>query len=226
MSDTALVIMARYPQVGTTKTRLACTIGDEETLLLYRAFLIDLVERFARHPLCNLHLAYTPAEVDYAAFMQTLTPELVRHIRFFPQQGADLGERLHRAFDWTYQHGYQNTLIIGCDAPHLESQCIARAQAALNTAEVVLGPADDGGYYLIAMQHPHDVFRDIPMSTSQVLRMTVELAQSQGLKVDLLENLFDIDEWDNLLRLAQLLRLDPSLAPATAAQLERMKVLV
>ena len=64
MPDTALVVMARYPQIGTTKTRLARTIGDEETVRLYRAFLTDLAHKFAGH-MCDLHWAYTPPEVDY-----------------------------------------------------------------------------------------------------------------------------------------------------------------
>ncbi len=83
----------------------------------------------------------------------------------------------------------------------------------------MLGPAYDGGYYLIAMRGPHDVFRGIPMSTSRVAQMTIELARSQGLKVSTLETLFDVDELPDLLRLHQLLRADSSLAPATAAQL-------
>jgi rSAM/selenodomain-associated transferase 1 len=226
MSETALVIMARYPQSGTTKTRLARTIGDEDTILLYRAFLTDLVERFTRHPLCDLYLAYTPAEVDYSAFVETLIPELASHIHYFPQQGDDLGERLHQAFQQMHAQGYQRTIVIGCDSPHIDSGIVAHACKALDENDVVLGPADDGGYYLLAMRQPYDVFHAIPMSTNQVLRMTIELAERQGLTIHLLEKLFDIDEWADLLRLAQLLQADKSLAPATAIQLERMKVVV
>ena len=96
---------------------------------------------------------------------------------------------------------------------------IDRARAALDEADVVLGPAEDGGYYLIAMCRPYDVFTGIPMSTSAVMRMTIELAESQGLTVHLLEPLLDIDELPDLLRLAQMLEADCSLAPATAAHL-------
>ncbi|HLX55410.1 MAG TPA: TIGR04282 family arsenosugar biosynthesis glycosyltransferase [Ktedonobacteraceae bacterium] len=226
MPDIALVIMARYPQPGTTKTRLARIIGDEETIHLYCAFLTDLAQRFAVNPLCDLYLAYTPVEADYAAFMATLAPSLGQSMRFFPQQGAGLGERLHNAFHWMYERGYRRTILIGSDSPHIDGDIVAHAQEALDKADVVLGPADDGGYYLIAMRRPHDVFRDIPMSTNQVLQMTIELALRQGLRVCTLKTLFDIDDLPDLARLAQLLRADSSLAPATAARLATMKEFV
>jgi rSAM/selenodomain-associated transferase 1 len=225
MPDTALVVMARYPQVGTTKTRLARTIGDEETVRLYRAFLSDLAQRFAGQ-IYDLHWAYSPGGVDYLAFMAALVPSLIHHMRSFPQDGIDLGARLHNAFRWTYGRGYQRTIVIGSDSPHIGLDIVARAREALDEADVVLGPADDGGYYLIAMRRPYDVFRDIPMSTSIVMRMTIELAGRQGLRVRTLENLFDVDEFPDLLRLAELLQADCSLAPATAACLESIKELV
>ena len=226
MADTALVIVARYPQHGTTKTRLARTLGNEETAQLYRAFIVDLAQRFAAQPAYDLHWAFTPAEIDYAAFIESLAPSLSQHMRFFPQGGTDFGNRLHNAFLWTYEHGYRSTILIGSDSPHICRNTIAKAKDALNEADVVLGPAEDGGYYLLAMQKPHDVFRDIPMSTSSVLQMTIDLAQRQGLKVNTLETLFDIDELPELERLAQLLRTNASLAPATAAHLATMKEFV
>ena len=225
MPDTALVVMARYPQVGTTKTRLARTIGDEETARLYRAFLTDLAHKFARH-ICDLHWAYTPAEVDYLSFMATLAPTLIDHMHAFPQQGIDLGVRLHHVFRWTHDRAYQRTIIIGSDSPQISLKTVDQARKALDKADVVLGPADDGGYYLIAMRKPYDVFRDIPMSTSVVAQKTIELAQSQGLKVHTLEHLFDIDELPDLVRLAQLLEKDSSLAPETANYLATIKELV
>ncbi len=223
MADTALVIMARYPHNGTTKTRLARGLGSEETVQLYRAFLTDLAQRFAGQPAYDLHWAYTPADVDYAAFMAELAPTMASCMQFFPQEGAGLGERLHNAFRWTYAHGYERTVLIGSDAPQIGRDTIAEARNALAKADVVLGPAEDGGYYLIAMRQPHDVFRDIPMSTGAVLRMTIELAQRRGLEVNIQETLFDIDELPDLARLAQLLRTNASLAPATAIHLATIK---
>ena len=223
MADTALVIMARYPQEGTTKTRLARTLGNEETVRLYRAFLTDLAHRFARQPAYDLYWAYTPAGVDYAAFMTELVPSLVWRMRFFPQEGDGLGERLHNAFRQMYAQGYERTVLIGSDSPQISVDTIMEASRALDKADVVLGPAEDGGYYMIAMRRPHDVFQGIPMSTSVVLHMTAELAQHQGLEVSLQETLFDIDELSDLARLADLLNTNASFAPATAALLATMK---
>lgn len=225
MADTALVIVARYPQVGTTKTRLARALGDEETVRLYRAFLTDLACKFAGQAAYDLHWAYTPAGVDFAALMAELAPSPVRQMRFFPQEGDGLGERLHNAFRRTYARGYERTVLIGSDSPQIGTEAIMEASRALDRADVALGPAEDGGYYMLAMRRPHDVFHGIPMSTGAVLRMTVELAQRQGLEVNVRETLFDIDELSDLERLAQLLRTDAALAPATAAILATMKEL-
>jgi len=222
MSDTALVVMARYPEAGKTKTRLARTIGQTQATQLYQAFLTDIASRFADQD-CSLHWAYTPAHVDYQSFVATLVPHRAQHIHSFPQQGADLGERLLHAFQWTQQQGFQRTILISSDSPQISQDIINDAKAALEFADVVLGPADDGGYYLIAMRKPYDVFSNIPMSTPVVAQMTIEAAQRQNLKVHLLDSLFDIDELPDLQRLAQLLASNHMLAPATAVYLTTMR---
>ena len=130
MAETALVIMARYPQVGTTKTRLARAIGSEETVRLYRAFLTDLAHKFANREY-DLHWAYSPTGVDYQAFIATLTPSLLGHMTCFPQQGADLGERLHHVFRWTQERGFGRTIMISSDSPHIGLASIAHAEQAL-----------------------------------------------------------------------------------------------
>ena len=218
MFDTALVIMAHYPEAGKTKTRLARTIGHEVALHLYRAFLTDLAQRFAGQAY-DLHWAYTPAEVDYCTFVATLAPACAQHIRCFPQQGADFGVRLLNVFKWTHTRHFERTIVTSSDSPQLSREIVAQAREALDEADVVLGPALDGGYYLIAMRKPYDVFGGVPMSTNVVTQTTIELAERQGLSVRLLEPLFDIDELPDLLRLAQLLEADRALAPVTAAYL-------
>ncbi len=224
MSDTALVVIARYPEPGKTKTRLARTIGPTEVAHLYRAFLTDLAQRFVGQP-WSLHWAYTPVEVDYQAFVATLAPAYAQQMYCFPQQGEDFGTRLHNIFQWTSAQGFQRTILIGSDSPHISREIIEQAQAMLDKADVVLGPADDGGYYLIAMRKPYDVFSGIPMSTAVVAQMTIAAAQHQGLTTHLLEPLFDIDELPDLQRLAQLLAADSTRAPATAAYLATMRSL-
>ncbi|GCE13743.1 TIGR04282 family arsenosugar biosynthesis glycosyltransferase [Tengunoibacter tsumagoiensis] len=221
MSDTALVIMARYPQSGQTKTRLARSIGETATLTLYQAFLQDLAQRFAQIPALDLHWAYTPAEVDYAAFLQTLVPGIVA--RCFPQEGADFAARLLHAFQWLHSQGYKQIILIGSDSPQISLDCIITAHKKLQEADIVLGPAEDGGYYLIAMKKPFDVFSGIPMSTEVVLEQTIILAKQQGLNIETLDPLFDIDEVSELVRLAAQLSVAPEQAPQTALQLVRLQ---
>ncbi len=221
MSETALVIMARYPEQGKINTRLADGFGVEETLYLYQAFLIDLAQRFTGWK-CDLYWAYTPAGVDFARLVTTLTSLDASSFGSFTQQGAELGARLQHVFRATYARHLPKTIVIGSDSPHITRALISQAQVALDSADIVLGPAEDGGYYLIAMREPHDVFSGIPMSTQHVLKMTIDKARHLGLSVHLLEPLFDIDELADLLRLAQMLQVEPVIAPATAACLAKL----
>jgi rSAM/selenodomain-associated transferase 1 len=221
MSDAALVIMARYPELGKVKTRLAQSLGDDATLRIYQACLRDLAERFAGWQY-TLHWAYTPGDCDFSAFARTLVPEREVSMRAFPQQGPDLGSRLYRAFQVTASQHFARTILIGSDSPQISRDIILQADQALASADVVLGPAEDGGYYLIAMREPHEVFQDIPMSTERVLAMTIEKAQRQGLQVALLETLFDIDTQPDLMRLMTLLDHDRTLAPYTMSCLSEL----
>ena len=220
--DTALTVMARYPELGKTKTRLARTLGEYETVVLYRAFLSDIAQRHVRQKY-TLCWAYTPAEVNYQELIATLTPEYASTMRYFPQQGTDFGTRLHHTFQWTQAQGFAYTILIGSDSPQISRECIMTARRALDEVDVVLGPSDDGGYYLLGMRVAHDVFSGIPMSTDVVAQMTLEAAQRQGLTVRLLDSLFDVDELPDLVRLARMLKEDPTLAPVTAAHLKTMR---
>ncbi len=219
---TALVILARYPQPGKTKTRLARSLGTEPVAQLYQAFLTDLAQRFAT-PAYALHWAYTPPEFDFATLGAALAPQQTSYMRYFPQEGADLGERLLHAFRWTFARGFARTILIGSDSPQIQHDTIEEADAALEHADLVLGPAEDGGYSIIGMNAPYDVFSDIPMSTPAVWNMTLQAAQRQHLRVAELKPIFDVDELPDLRRLAALLEQDRSLAPVTAAHLISMR---
>jgi rSAM/selenodomain-associated transferase 1 len=224
-SDTALIVMARYPREGETKTRLARSIGEQAVVGLYRAFLGDLGQHLIGS-MWDFHWAYTPPEVDYQAFVTELIPVQARYMQCFAQEGPNFATRLHNAFKWAYAQDFKRVILISSDSPHISKECIARARAELDKADVVLGPCDDGGYYLLAMHEPHDVFSGIPMSTAVVLQMTIEAARRQGLRVSLLDPLFDIDELPDLQRLAHLLAVDSSLAPLTANYLLTMRNLL
>src|SRR5258708_16845419 len=143
MPDTALVVMARYPKAGKTKTRLARAIGDAEAADLYRNFLVDLAQRFDTAEY-KLLWTYTPVEVDYIAFLASLAPSLVRSMECFPQQGDGLGARLLYAFQWTYERRFQRTIVIGSDSPHISREIISSAHKRLAKGDLVLLPSHVG----------------------------------------------------------------------------------
>jgi rSAM/selenodomain-associated transferase 1 len=209
----ALAIMARYPAAGTVKTRLARVIGADRACALYRAFLRDLDERFTSGRRAVIW-AFHPPDSDFAACVKAGACCL-------RQTGNGLAERMHNCFRCLYAGGFEKVILIGTDAPHLRDQWLDEAEAALDSADVALGPTEDGGYYLVAMRRPHDIFSGIEMSTAHVLADTVARTRAAGLKVHLLPRTFDIDESDDLSRLRALIegdRLQPPL-PHTAALL-------
>jgi len=170
-----------------------------------------------------MHWAYTPAERNFEAWLARAVPEQRAWMSTFPQVGDDLGARLLHAFRQGYARGFKRVIVISSDTPQLSLQMIEDAYRELDGADIVLGPADDGGYYLIGMHRPHDVFSGITMSTELVLQQTLEVAHRQNLHVRLIEQIFDIDEAADLRRLQAVLEKEPELAPVTAAQIARMK---
>jgi len=209
---TTLVVMARYPAVGAVKTRLARTIGAATACALYRAFLADLDARFAggTRPLV---WAYDPPDADFAALVR---PAAV----CVPQEGPDLGPRMHNMLRRCCTDKSRGVLIIGADVPHVRDAWLAEADEALTDADLVLGPSTDGGYYLIGMREPHDVFTGVPMGRPDVLAATLDRAAALGLRVHCLPETFDVDEAGDLDRLRRELAGSSGLTlPATASVL-------
>lgn len=214
----ALVVMARYPRLGEGKTRLANAIGAERTFRLYCAFLRDIDARFAGGRR-TLVWAFHPPDADFAALTRS-------GARCLPQCGDSLGTRMWNCFRLLCREGYERVIMIGADMPHVRDEWLNEAEAQLDVADVVIGPTEDGGYYLVAMRAPHDVFADIPMGTDSVLVETLRKTATAGLQVHLLPRSFDIDEAHDLVQLRALLaRADGSIQlPHTAAVLAESAV--
>jgi uncharacterized protein len=209
-----LVIVAKYPAPGRVKTRLGATIGYEQSALLYGAFLLDMAERFSQTALVDGYDLLW-ACVDDAA---TMAPILGAEARIILQRGDDFAERLYHICCDVAARGYERTAILGSDSPQAPGAAIAKAFASLRGADVVLGPADDGGYYLVGLWNqpaPPDLFTGITMSTPLVFTQTVKRARSLGLAVRLAPTTFDVDCEADLLRLAHALDAAPALAPRT-----------
>jgi rSAM/selenodomain-associated transferase 1 len=196
--QTAIAVMARCPQVGQGKTRLARAIGAERAYRLYGAFLQDIDHRFARGRR-TLIWAFYPPNADFAALSGCSA-------RCVPQQGNDLGERMYHCFRMLCGEGFDRVILIGADIPHVRDEWLDEAETALGKADLVLGPTDDGGYYLIAARKPHDVFSGVPMGTDHVLPETLRKAEASSLRVHLLPRSFDIDAQGDLAQLRQVLR--------------------
>ncbi len=182
----ALVVLARRPVPGRVKTRLAGAIGAAAAARLYRAFVADLASRFGRGPL-PVFWAVAPPLGDFAELFG-LSKE-----RCFEQGGSDLGERLASALRAIRARGFARLVAIGSDSPHLPAARVSDALERLGRVDVVLGPALDGGYYLIALREPFDLFSGVAWSTAEVLSQTLARAASLGLSSCLLEPDFDVD---------------------------------
>jgi rSAM/selenodomain-associated transferase 1 len=212
-----LVVFARRPEPGRVKTRLARAIGEQGAASLYAAFVADLARRFAVAP-WRVRWQIAPPMAGFAARFG-LDAAACRE-----QRGDDLGARMKSAFSDALEEGFARVVLIGSDAPQIAQATIAAAFAALDDADLVLGPALDGGYYLVAMRAGHDVFAGIRWSTATVLADTLARAGALGLRTAALDPIFDVDEPADLDRLREILD-RPDVAaelPATAAELSRI----
>jgi rSAM/selenodomain-associated transferase 1 len=204
-----LVVFARCPEPGRVKTRLARVVGDDVAAALYAAFVTDLRARFATAPFA-VRWAVAPPDAGFAARF-AIPPAAT-----FVQRGDVLGARMHAAFARVRDEGFARCVLIGSDMPQLAHATVERAFAALDAADLVLGPACDGGYYLIAARRPLDVFSGIAWGTETVLAATRARAAERSLTVALLDEDFDVDEIADLERLEVLLE-SPDARAAMAA---------
>jgi uncharacterized protein len=196
----ALVIFAKAPVPGQVKTRLCPPLTHDEAATLHGSFVIDMLERTKtaaaklKLPL-DRYLACAPSST--LVFFQIM--EERQGVKLIDQAGDDLGARMQQAFATLFAKGYQRVFIVGTDIPSLPLDHYQQTLALLDTHDVVLGPAMDGGYYLIGLKQPlPELFIDIAWSTDHVLAATQEKAASLGLKTALLPSWRDVDTIDDL----------------------------
>jgi hypothetical protein len=211
-----LILLAKEPLPGRAKTRLAAGVGPERAARLTDGFLRDTVRTCRAVRGAELWIAM---EAESAGgYFRALCAEA----RLVVQPPGDLGARLRAAFDAAFAAGLRRVVAIGSDAPHLPSERIDAAFDALAQADAVLGPAVDGGYYLLGLRAPRpELFDGVAWSTPGVLRQTEERARRLGLDLARLPETFDVDTPDDLERLRELLAADASLCPATRALIAR-----
>jgi rSAM/selenodomain-associated transferase 1 len=189
-----LIIFVKAPRPGHVKTRLAAAIGPQPACDAYLALVDILIGNLRVLP--NVQVRYTPDD----AFLEI--PRWVQPSWITAPQGAgDLSQRLTAAFQAAFASGAERVVIIGSDSPDITREDIESAWNALADHDVVLGPAEDGGYWLIGLRSNRpSLFENIQWSTNRVFQETVARAKSADLKIHTLRVLSDIDTIEDLRR--------------------------
>lgn len=186
--------MIKYPEPGRVKTRLAGDIGAQKAALICRQIAERLIEQTM------------PVAGEYDRFVFYDPPERIRdfvswlpHEEFIVQTGNDVGERMDNALRYLLEKGAKKAVITGADIPELTSRIIIQAFEMLDHTDVVVGPAHDGGYYLIGMKSPMpEVFRNIPWSTEDVFSETIRILKHYKKTYQILPLLSDLDTIEDL----------------------------
>lgn len=199
MEKNGILIFQKNAELGKVKTRLAKDVGKESALQIYTQ-------------LCELtHEVCKEVPVEKHLYFSSFIPEdLPRDSSYFfhIQKGGDLGERMSDAFEEMFGKGYERLLIIGTDCPEISTQLLEEAFSLLEKNEVVLGPAKDGGYYLLGMRRYFpQLFQNINWSTSEVVNQTKKKLESGKISYQLLPVRTDIDTLEDWIKIKDLIKL-------------------
>ena len=196
MTENVLIIFVKNLIDGQVKTRLANTLGNDAAMVIYKRLLE------------NVHDKIHSFEVDKIIFYSDFIEEDIWENKLFQkeiQEGNDLGERMENAFKSSFTAGYKNAIIIGTDCPGINKDILEDGFLKLNHSDIVIGPAADGGYYLLGMKKVHSfLFQKVKWSTDKVLQQTIDLCNRNQLSYFLLPELSDIDEEKDLIHLKPL----------------------
>lgn len=185
-----IILFVKAPVLGAVKTRLARDYGDKAALVFHKAFAADILDTLGRMDL-PLRIFYHPENQGDLA-----KEWLGAHAPLHAQKGSDLGQRMHHALCRTAAEGFDRLVLIGSDIPEIDEQSISRAFSALKTHPAVVGPAGDGGYYLIGFQKKAifpEVFSGIDWGTASVLEKTLGRFRRNGMNPAIAATLKDID---------------------------------
>jgi rSAM/selenodomain-associated transferase 1 len=200
---TILGIFVRHPVPGMVKTRLAAELGRDRAAEIYSAFMADIVDH-CRGVAAERTLCFCPDSAESRRYFEAIAG---RDYRLWPQPEVDLGTRMQRFFEDHIQGPGDRAVLIGSDSPTLPRDLADQAFASLAESDCVLGPATDGGIYLIGMRgRAWPVFSGVEWSTSRVLDQTVQFITACGARLALLPPWYDVDTPDDLRLLAGHLR--------------------
>jgi rSAM/selenodomain-associated transferase 1 len=191
-----LILMARYPRPGKVKTRLAADIGARRAASLYRGWLGTLAREFSHAPFA-VEWRYTPARAPFARVVGR------NGAARRPQPEGDLGERMRCIFDESFQRGHRHVVMIGTDAPQMNQATVRRAFRLLRQHHAVVQPTEDGGYALIGLARPLDIFSGIAWSSTRVMNQTRQRLRALDASFAELPATFDVDTMTDLNKLAR-----------------------
>jgi uncharacterized protein len=219
----ALLVFAKTPKPRKVKTRLLAAVSAEVAAALHEACIADTLRLVRTMRGCDVFF--------FAAGGTSYFRRLVKkhgsgaRVRVLPQRGVDLGARMEAAFRKCFALGYREVVVIGTDTPWMGRKLVRRAFAALRANDVVIGPAEDGGYYLLGMRKMVvEIFQGMPWSTERVLELTLQKIVALKLRKKLLRQDFDLDRPGDLRKAARMLKGKPRAAPQLAAAVARIFV--
>lgn len=192
-----IALFVKSPEKGRVKTRLAMDLGEDAALGLYRCFVSDTLDTLTTGSR-PVKIAFHPPEGE------RMIMNWLGDYPSMPQRGDDLGERMMNTFLCLFSEGYSPVVIMGSDIPDLPLHIIEEAFESFREHDAVIGPACDGGYYLVGMKRETfcpDIFRGIPWSTGEVLAKTMTVFQEKGCRVHSLPEWGDLDTADDLMAL-------------------------
>ncbi|MCP4747791.1 MAG: DUF2064 domain-containing protein [Desulfobacteraceae bacterium] len=191
-TDHRIIVFGRYPVSGATKTRLIPALGPLRAAQLQRCLTEQVLESLSKTRFGPITFCFQGGSV------KKIRRWLGKQLDLQPQVKADLGRRMYSAMDHVFEQGARKVVLVGTDIAGMQPWHVEKAFEALNTHDVVLGPAADGGYWLVGSNRPVDIFRNINWGTDQVLAQTLESARRLGLKVARTAVLNDIDTPEDL----------------------------
>lgn len=190
-----LIIFVKLPEKGRVKTRLSAVLGEDAVLELYKCFVEDIIAAVSQLG-CRPLIAYHPEDAG-----AKIAAWLGDENDYFAQAGADLGTRMSNAFQRVFGQGTLRAVLIGSDFPDLPAEIINQAFSSLQANDAVIGPAKDGGYYLIGFRHEaflSRVFEGVSWSTAEVFEQTMSIIAQQGLNIHQLPIWRDIDRPEDI----------------------------
>ena len=198
-TDSAIIVFVKYPEPGKVKTRLAAKIGNALAADIYSYFVQETFFVMKQVKTAEKFVAFSPQERE-KDFFQFFKSEGT----WFPQlKSQSLGDRIHHAMNYVLQQGYRRVVAIGTDSPSLPAEYVAQALEELKKHDTVVGPSEDGGYYLIgARKAPKELFQQIDWSTDKVFEQTIARTKEYDLSVQILPAWYDVDDIETLVKLS------------------------